>query len=124
MSINRLTNEIIFQNWIYRLQFITMNESELVRIQNKGFPFFIAIRNFIAKRHFSVADYYDYCGEMCSSIVENEGDREISGKGLTVEADEVRFGRLKYHRGRDQVLADSNTTGVETRFWQTQVPQG
>ena len=48
----------------------------------------------------TVNDFYNYCREICSYIVENVKPQKIGGPGLTVEIDETKFGKRKYNRGR------------------------
>ena len=48
----------------------------------------------------TLSDYYNYCREVCSQIVENESSKPIWGEGCTVEVDEAKFGKHKYQRGR------------------------
>ena len=50
----------------------------------------------------TIADYFSYCREVCQWSVETKlhCGRPIGGPGLTVEIDESKFGKTKYHRGR------------------------
>ena len=48
----------------------------------------------------TVSDYYNYCREVCSFLVENESSKPIGGGGCMVEVDEAKFGKHKYQRGR------------------------
>jgi hypothetical protein len=42
----------------------------------------------------TVNDYYNYCREICSYIVENVKPQKIGGPGLTVEIDEEKLERV------------------------------
>ena len=49
----------------------------------------------------TVSDYYNYCREVCSRIVENESSKPMGGGGGgTEEVDEAKFGKRKYQSGR------------------------
>ena len=46
-----------------------------------------------------MADYGNCCHDVCSSIVDSECAKQISGAGLTDEVDhDAKFGKWKYHR--------------------------
>ena len=50
----------------------------------------------------TVSDFYSYCREVCVWAVETKlsSSTPIGGVGKTVEIDESKFGKRKYHRGR------------------------
>jgi len=49
----------------------------------------------------TVADYYNYCREICAEIVRREqSENKIDGNNCIVEIDEAKFGKRKYNRGR------------------------
>ena len=52
----------------------------------------------IGSSHTTV-DWYNFCREICEKIVEKD-NKKIGGPGFTVEIDESKFGKRKYHRGR------------------------
>ena len=47
----------------------------------------------------TVVDWFNFCREVCSEVIENENVK-IGGPGKTVEKDESKFGKRKYHKGR------------------------
>lgn len=47
----------------------------------------------------TIVDWFNFCRDVCVEIVLNQSDR-IGGPGKTVEIDESKFGKRKYHRGR------------------------
>ena len=47
----------------------------------------------------TVVDWFNFCREVCSEVIENENVK-IGGPGKTVEIDESKFGKRKYHKGR------------------------
>ena len=47
-----------------------------------------------------VVDWYNYCREVCADRIMNHHAGPIGGPGTTVEIDESKFGKMKYHRGR------------------------
>ena len=48
----------------------------------------------------TVVDWYNYCREVCADRIMNHHAGPIGGPGTTVEIDESKFGKMKYHRGR------------------------
>uniref|UniRef100_A0A0L8G1M4 ISXO2-like transposase domain-containing protein n=1 Tax=Octopus bimaculoides TaxID=37653 RepID=A0A0L8G1M4_OCTBM len=50
----------------------------------------------------TIEDYFSYCREVRQWLVETKllTDQPIGGPGLTVEIDELKLGKTKYHRGR------------------------
>ena len=48
----------------------------------------------------TVVDWYNYCREVCADRIMNHHAGPIGGTGRTVEIDESKFGKMKYHRGR------------------------
>lgn len=44
-------------------------------------------------------DWYNYCREVCADRIMNHHAAPIGGPGTTVEIDESKFGKMKYHRG-------------------------
>ena len=48
----------------------------------------------------TVVDWYNYCREVCADRIMNHHAGPIGGRGKTVEIDECKFGKMKYHRGR------------------------
>ena len=46
-----------------------------------------------------VVDWYNYCREVCANRIMNHHAGPIGGRGKTVEIDESKFGKMKYHRG-------------------------
>ena len=47
----------------------------------------------------TVVDWYNFCREVCSEVIENENVK-ISGLGNVVELEESKFGKRKYHKAR------------------------
>ena len=47
-----------------------------------------------------VIDWYNYCQEVCAYKIMKHHVGPIGGEGTTVETDESKFGKMKYHRGR------------------------
>ena len=47
----------------------------------------------------TVVDWKNFCREVCTIIIESESE-QIGGEGKTVEIDESKFGKRKFHRGR------------------------
>ena len=52
----------------------------------------------IGSEHTTV-DWYNFAREVCVEILEKHSTK-IGGPGKTVEIDESKFGKRKYHRGR------------------------
>ena len=48
----------------------------------------------------TVVDWYHYCHEVCAERIMQHHKGPIGGRGTTVEIDESKFGKMKYHRGR------------------------
>ena len=48
----------------------------------------------------TVVDWYHYCREVCAERIMKHHAEAIGGPGTTVEIDESKFGKMKYHRGR------------------------
>ena len=48
----------------------------------------------------TVVDWYNYCREVCADRIMEHHAGLIGGAGKTVEIDESKFGKMKYHRGR------------------------
>lgn len=48
----------------------------------------------------TVIDWYNYCREVCADRIMKLHTGPIGGSGTTVEIDESKFGRMKYHKGR------------------------
>ena len=47
----------------------------------------------------TIVDWYNFCREVCDCIL-FEDNEKIGGLGKTVEIDESKFGKRKYHKGR------------------------
>ena len=47
----------------------------------------------------TTTDWFNFAREVCSEILENDCEK-IGGPGKTVEIDESKFGKRKYHRGK------------------------
>ena len=47
----------------------------------------------------TVCDYKRYCRDVCFNIVNEMSVTKIGGYRLTVEIDESKFGKTKYHKG-------------------------
>ena len=45
-------------------------------------------------------DWYNYYREVCADRIMNHHAGPIGGPATTVEIDESKFGKMKYHRGR------------------------
>ncbi|XP_068674693.1 uncharacterized protein [Montipora foliosa] len=45
-------------------------------------------------------DCYNYCREVCADRIMKQHAGPIGGPGTTVEIDESKFGKMKYHKGR------------------------
>ena len=63
--------------------------------------------------HTTVVDWYNFCRETCIGVLEQSDVTVIGGPGITVEIDESKFVKRKYHRGKhvDRVWVYG---GVET----------
>ena len=48
----------------------------------------------------TVVEWYHYCRDVCAEIIIQHHKGLIAGPGITVEIDESKFGKMKYHRGR------------------------
>ena len=48
----------------------------------------------------TVIDWYNFCREVCAHRIMNHHAGPIGGPGTTVEIDESKFGKIKYHQGR------------------------
>ena len=49
--------------------------------------------------HTTTADWKNFCREVCEMVCYKEKNA-VGGPGMTVEIDESKFGKRKYHRGR------------------------
>ncbi|XP_067652209.1 uncharacterized protein [Haliotis asinina] len=47
----------------------------------------------------TLVDWNMFCREVCMSVIESDSE-QIGGPGTTVEIDESKFGKRKYHRGK------------------------
>ena len=47
----------------------------------------------------TIVDWYNFSTEVCTAILENESTK-IGGEGKTVEIDESKFGKRKFHKGK------------------------
>ena len=47
----------------------------------------------------TVIDWYNFCREVCAHRIMNHHAGPIGGPGTTVEIDESKFGKMKYHQG-------------------------
>lgn len=47
----------------------------------------------------TIVDWYNFSREVCIEILEKDS-KQIGGPGCTVEIDESKFGKRKYHKGR------------------------
>ena len=45
-------------------------------------------------------DWYNYYRDVCADRIMNHHAGPIGGPATTVEIDESKFGKMKYHRGR------------------------
>lgn len=48
----------------------------------------------------TVVDWFNYCREVCITVLEDTDFERIGGDGVVVEIDETKFGKRKYHRGK------------------------
>ena len=48
----------------------------------------------------TVIDWYNYCQEVCADRIMKQHARPIGSPGTTVEIDESKFDKMKYHKGR------------------------
>ncbi|CAC5426638.1 unnamed protein product [Mytilus coruscus] len=47
----------------------------------------------------TIVDWYNYCREVCIEILKTDSEK-IGGDSVIVEIDESKFGKRKYHKGR------------------------
>ena len=48
----------------------------------------------------TVIDWYNKCWEVCADRIIKQRARPIGFPGTTVEIDESKFGKMKFHKGR------------------------
>ena len=63
----------------------------------------------------TVVDWFNFCREVCSEVIENENVK-ISGPGKTVEIDESKFGKRKYHKAGERKVFGGSVSRENQRI--------